>query len=175
MAAAPEAGAEEVKPHRASFWEVVTEGHPTWPSPGPALAGAAASTTSRPTSSSSRRLKVEVDADTARKIFRLIDALEDSDDVQNVFSNFDLPPRCRRSSRPTTGRARLPIRRPLAHSAERGIPRLRVLGIDPGLTRCGVGSWMSRPTVQRRSSTWGSSAPPDVPIEAPRDDRPRNP
>ena len=35
-------------------------------------------------------LKVEVDADTARKIFRLIDALEDSDDVQNVYSNFDL-------------------------------------------------------------------------------------
>ena len=27
---------------------------------------------------------------TARKVFRLIDALEDSDDVQNVFSNFDL-------------------------------------------------------------------------------------
>lgn len=37
-------------------------------------------------------LKVEVDADTARKVFRLIDALEDSDDVQNVFSNFDLTP-----------------------------------------------------------------------------------
>ena len=36
-------------------------------------------------------LKVEVDADTARKVFRLIDALEDSDDVQNIYSNFDLP------------------------------------------------------------------------------------
>ena len=35
-------------------------------------------------------LSVEVDADTARKVFSLIDALEDSDDVQNVFSNFDL-------------------------------------------------------------------------------------
>src|SRR5690606_5165018 len=35
-------------------------------------------------------LKVEIDADTARKVFRLIDALEDSDDVQNVFTNFDL-------------------------------------------------------------------------------------
>ena len=35
-------------------------------------------------------LKVEIDADTARKVFRLIDALEDSDDVQSVFSNFDL-------------------------------------------------------------------------------------
>ncbi|WP_053384011.1 YebC/PmpR family DNA-binding transcriptional regulator [Leucobacter celer] len=37
-------------------------------------------------------LKVGIDADTARKVFRLIDALEDSDDVQNVFSNFDLSP-----------------------------------------------------------------------------------
>ena len=35
-------------------------------------------------------LKVELDAETARKGFRLIDALEDSDDVQNVYSNFDL-------------------------------------------------------------------------------------
>jgi YebC/PmpR family DNA-binding regulatory protein len=35
-------------------------------------------------------LEVEVDADTARKVFRLIDALDDSDDVQNVYSNFDL-------------------------------------------------------------------------------------
>jgi YebC/PmpR family DNA-binding regulatory protein len=36
-------------------------------------------------------LKVEVDADTARKVFKLIDALEDSDDVQNVYANFDVP------------------------------------------------------------------------------------
>ena len=37
-------------------------------------------------------LKVEVDADTARKVFRLIDALEDSDDVQNVYANHEVPP-----------------------------------------------------------------------------------
>ena len=36
-------------------------------------------------------LHVEVDADTARKVFRLIDALEESDDVQNIFSNYDIP------------------------------------------------------------------------------------
>jgi YebC/PmpR family DNA-binding regulatory protein len=35
-------------------------------------------------------VQVELDADGARKIFKLIDALEDSDDVQNVFANFDL-------------------------------------------------------------------------------------
>ncbi len=33
-------------------------------------------------------LTVEVDAETARKVFRLIDSLEDSDDVQNVFANY---------------------------------------------------------------------------------------
>ena len=36
-------------------------------------------------------VQVPLDADGARKIFRLIDALEDSDDVQNVFANFDVP------------------------------------------------------------------------------------
>ncbi len=35
-------------------------------------------------------LKIEVDAETARKVFRLIDALEDLDDVQNIYSNYDL-------------------------------------------------------------------------------------
>ncbi len=33
---------------------------------------------------------VPLDEDGARKIFRLIDALEDSDDVQNVYANFDV-------------------------------------------------------------------------------------
>ncbi|WP_291379664.1 YebC/PmpR family DNA-binding transcriptional regulator [Demequina sp.] len=36
-------------------------------------------------------MKVETDVDTTRKMLRLIDALEDSDDVQNVFANFDAP------------------------------------------------------------------------------------
>jgi len=35
-------------------------------------------------------MAVELDEDGARKIFRLIDALEDSDDVQNVYANFDV-------------------------------------------------------------------------------------
>jgi transcriptional/translational regulatory protein YebC/TACO1 len=30
------------------------------------------------------------DVDVAKRILRLVDALEDSDDVQNVFANFDL-------------------------------------------------------------------------------------
>jgi YebC/PmpR family DNA-binding regulatory protein len=35
-------------------------------------------------------LQVPLDEEGARKIFKLIDALEDSDDVQNVFANFDV-------------------------------------------------------------------------------------
>src|SRR5213076_676740 len=33
---------------------------------------------------------VALDEDGARKVFRLIDALEDCDDVQNVYANFDV-------------------------------------------------------------------------------------
>jgi transcriptional/translational regulatory protein YebC/TACO1 len=35
-------------------------------------------------------LLIQLDADGAKKIFKLIDALEDSDDVQNVYANFDV-------------------------------------------------------------------------------------
>lgn len=35
-------------------------------------------------------MQVPLDADGAKKVFRLIDALEDSDDVQNVYANFDV-------------------------------------------------------------------------------------
>jgi YebC/PmpR family DNA-binding regulatory protein len=37
-------------------------------------------------------LTVEVDAENARKVFKLIDALEDSDDVQNIYANFEITP-----------------------------------------------------------------------------------
>ena len=36
-------------------------------------------------------IQVELDEDAAAKIFRLIDVLEDLDDVQNIFANFDVP------------------------------------------------------------------------------------
>ena len=35
-------------------------------------------------------LQVELDAEGAGKVFRLIDALEDLDDVQNIYANFDV-------------------------------------------------------------------------------------
>jgi YebC/PmpR family DNA-binding regulatory protein len=37
-------------------------------------------------------VSVQPDLDTANKVFRLVDALEDCDDVQNVFTNVDLSP-----------------------------------------------------------------------------------
>ena len=37
-------------------------------------------------------MNVQVDAPTARKVISLIDALEDLDDVQNIYSNFDMSP-----------------------------------------------------------------------------------
>jgi len=36
-------------------------------------------------------LQVPLDADGARKLFRVLEALEDSDDVQNVYANGDVP------------------------------------------------------------------------------------
>jgi transcriptional/translational regulatory protein YebC/TACO1 len=35
-------------------------------------------------------VSVDLDEDGARQIFRLLEALEDSDDVQNVWANFDV-------------------------------------------------------------------------------------
>jgi YebC/PmpR family DNA-binding regulatory protein len=35
-------------------------------------------------------MQVPLDAEAARKVFKLIDALEDSDEVQNVYANFDV-------------------------------------------------------------------------------------
>jgi len=37
-------------------------------------------------------MPIQVDADTARKVMHLIDALEDQDDVQNVYTNLDISP-----------------------------------------------------------------------------------
>ncbi len=34
---------------------------------------------------------IELDADTGRKVLRLMEALDDNDDIQNVYANFDLP------------------------------------------------------------------------------------
>jgi transcriptional/translational regulatory protein YebC/TACO1 len=37
------------------------------------------------------KTQVEVDADQARTLLRMVDLLEESDDVQDVYFNFDIP------------------------------------------------------------------------------------
>lgn len=36
-------------------------------------------------------LEVPLDTDNAKKVLRVVDALEDADDVQNVYTNADIP------------------------------------------------------------------------------------
>ena len=87
MLAALEAGAEEIEPHAQGFEILTDPSELVTVRTGLQDAGIeyeSADVEFVPT------LKIEIDADTARKVFRLIDALEDSEDVQNVFSNFDL-------------------------------------------------------------------------------------
>jgi transcriptional/translational regulatory protein YebC/TACO1 len=49
--------------------------------------------------------------DGARKVFKLIDALEDCDDVQNVYANFDVSTRSWQGVLPRVLRQRLPALR----------------------------------------------------------------
>jgi YebC/PmpR family DNA-binding regulatory protein len=87
LAAVLDAGAEEVTPRGESF-EVVTEAS--------ALVAARTALQDAGIDYDSAdvefiaTVQVDGDAETARKVFRLIDALEDSDDVQNVYTNLDL-------------------------------------------------------------------------------------
>lgn len=87
MMAALEAGAEEIENHAAGF-EVITDPS-VMVDVRKALQEAELDYESADIGFVPN-LKVDIDADTARKVFKLIDALEDSDDVQNVYSNFDL-------------------------------------------------------------------------------------
>ena len=83
-----DAGAEEVKDHGGGF-EVITD-------PSQLLVSRTALQAAGIDYDSSEaefvpNLSVEVDAETARKVFKLIDALDDLDDVQNVFANVEVP------------------------------------------------------------------------------------
>jgi YebC/PmpR family DNA-binding regulatory protein len=87
LGAVLDAGAEEVNDLGESF-EVVSE--PTdLIAVRTALQGAGLEYESAE-SSFVPSMTVPLDEDGARKIFKLIDALEDSDDVQNVYANFDV-------------------------------------------------------------------------------------
>ncbi|MCW4459569.1 YebC/PmpR family DNA-binding transcriptional regulator [Microbacterium sp. MPKO10] len=87
LAAVLDAGAEEVQTEDESF-EIITEATDLVPARS-ALQDAGIDYDSADVAFVPN-IKIEVDADTARKVFKLIDALEDSDDVQNIYSNLDI-------------------------------------------------------------------------------------
>jgi YebC/PmpR family DNA-binding regulatory protein len=87
LAAVLEAGAEEVNDLGESF-EVISEATDLVPVRS-ALVDSGIDYESAD-NSFLPSVQVPLDEDGARKIFKLIDALEDSDDVQNVFANFDV-------------------------------------------------------------------------------------
>jgi len=87
LAAVLDAGAEEVN-DRGEGFDIITE-------PGSLVAARTALQEAGVDYESADiefvpQVLVEVDADTARKVFRLVDALEDNDDVQNVYGNYDV-------------------------------------------------------------------------------------
>jgi len=82
-----EAGAEEVNDNGDS-WEVVTD-----PSDLVAVRSALQSAGIDYESADMSFVpstQIELDVDGAKRVFKLIDALEDSDDVQNVYANYDV-------------------------------------------------------------------------------------
>jgi YebC/PmpR family DNA-binding regulatory protein len=88
MMAALEGGAEDISPE-GDQWEIVSE-------PGDlqsvrAELEAAGVTIDSADVTYLPSVSVAVDAATAPKVLRLVDALEDLDDVQEVYANFDVP------------------------------------------------------------------------------------
>jgi YebC/PmpR family DNA-binding regulatory protein len=87
MLAVLDAGAEEINDLGDSF-EVVSEPNDLFPVR-TALQDAGIEYDSAE-SSLVPTMTVPIDEDAARKVFKLIDALEDCDDVQNIYANFDV-------------------------------------------------------------------------------------
>ncbi|MGD2051527.1 MAG: YebC/PmpR family DNA-binding transcriptional regulator [Acidimicrobiia bacterium] len=88
MMAALESGAEDVRPSE-NQWEVISA-----PSDLPAVRAALEAAEVTVESAEVTQLPsttVPVDATNAPKVLRLVDALEDLDDVQSVYANFDIP------------------------------------------------------------------------------------
>ena len=88
LEAALEAGAEDMRAEE-DHWEIVTDVESFRPVVEALAAGgieiASAEVTMLPKNT------VELDKESAKKVLRLVDALEDYDDVQEVYANFDIP------------------------------------------------------------------------------------
>jgi YebC/PmpR family DNA-binding regulatory protein len=86
---AAEGGAEDVRENGDDGFEVIAE--PTELTPVREAIEAAGMTVSSAEVVMEPKTTVEVDADQARSLMRLVEALEDHDDVQDVYFNFDIP------------------------------------------------------------------------------------
>ncbi len=89
MMAALEGGADDVSPGDEGMWEIVC--NPSDLAPVRAALEEAEVTIEQAEVTQLPMTTVEVDAKVAPKILRLVDALEDLDDVQSVYANFDIP------------------------------------------------------------------------------------
>ncbi len=89
LLAAADAGAEDVRPQDDGRFEILTEvkdfAAVRTAIEGAGLAIEMAELTMLP------QTTIGLDASGAKQVLRLLDALEDLDDVQNVFANFDIP------------------------------------------------------------------------------------
>jgi YebC/PmpR family DNA-binding regulatory protein len=88
MAAALEAGAEDIE-RDGDSWRVFTEPAVVYDVQEALIANGIVVESAESTMISSTTIEV-TDADEARHILRIMDMLEDNDDVQDVYANFDI-------------------------------------------------------------------------------------
>jgi YebC/PmpR family DNA-binding regulatory protein len=89
MMVALEAGAEDIA-DQGDTWQVTTEPQDLHAVRGALEGGGVSIASADLTMMPSSTINLETEAD-AKKVLRVIDALEDHDDVQNVYANFDIP------------------------------------------------------------------------------------
>ena len=88
MSVALEAGADDVE-RDGETWRILTDPSMVWDVKEAVEAGGLAVLGAESTMLSSTTIEV-ADASDARNVLRIMDALEDNDDVQDVFANFDI-------------------------------------------------------------------------------------
>jgi transcriptional/translational regulatory protein YebC/TACO1 len=88
MSAALEAGAEDIE-RDGDSWRVLTEPAVVYDVQEALVSHGIAVESAESTMISSTTIEV-TDADEARQILRIMDMLEDNDDVQDVYANFDI-------------------------------------------------------------------------------------
>jgi transcriptional/translational regulatory protein YebC/TACO1 len=88
MAAALEAGAEDIE-RDGETWRVFTEPAVVYDVQEKLVGNGITVESAESTMISSTTIEV-TDADEARQILRIMDMLEDNDDVQDVYANFDI-------------------------------------------------------------------------------------